>query len=55
MPSIPKALVTSLIERSHAIDKVSRRKTLTAEEAQAVSIEAIKFVRSVLSTFRKLA
>lgn len=51
---IKKSVVTSLVERLNAIDKVSRRKTLSAEEQTLLAVEAVKAVRSTLSVLRKL-
>lgn len=51
---IRKTVVASLVERLNAIDKLSRRKNLTAEELQMVTIESVKAIRSTLSVLRKL-
>lgn len=51
---IKKATVTKLVEAGAAIDKASRRKALTSEDAAALSADAVRFVRSVLTTLRKL-
>ncbi len=52
--NIRKTVVASLIERLNTIDKLSRRKNLTAEELQMVAIESVKAIRSTLTTLRKL-
>lgn len=51
---IKKDAVTTLVEKLNAIDKLSRRKNLTAEELQMVTIESVKAIRSTLSVLRKL-
>jgi hypothetical protein len=51
---IRKTAVAKLIEAGTAIDKLSRKKLLTSEEAGKASADAIRFVRSVLTTLRKL-
>lgn len=52
--NIRKATVAGLIEAGAAIDRLSRKKLMTTEEAAKVSADAIRFVRSVLTTLRKL-
>ena len=51
---IKKEIVAKLVEKLGDVDKISRRKNLTAEEATAVAVEAIKAVRGTLSVLRKL-
>jgi len=51
---IKKATVLSLIEAGARIDRISRLKKTTAEEQLTNAKQAIHFVRSVLTTLRKL-
>ncbi len=51
---IKKATVLSLIESGAKIDRISRLKKTTAEEQLTNAKQAIHFVRSVLTTLRKL-
>lgn len=52
---IRKTVVASLVERLNTIDKLSRRKNLTAEEFNTITTESVKAIRSVLSILRKLS
>lgn len=51
---IRKSQVLSLVEAGAKIDRVSRLKKTTAEEQLTNAKQAIHFVRSVLTTLRKL-
>lgn len=51
---IRKATVLSLIEAGAKIDRISRLKKTTAVEQLTNAKQAIHFVRSVLTTLRKL-
>ena len=51
---IRKSQVLSIIEAGAAIDRISRLKKTTAEEQLTNAKQAIHFVRSVLTTLRKL-
>lgn len=51
---IRKNQVLSLVEAGAAIDRVSRLNKTTAEEQLTNAKQAIHFVRSVLTTLRKL-
>lgn len=51
---IKKATVLSLIEAGAKIDRISRLKKTTAVEQLTNAKQAIHFVRSVLTTLRKL-
>ena len=51
---IKKDLVAKLVEAGSTIEKISRRKNLTADEKAAVAADAIRFVRSLVGKLRKL-
>lgn len=52
--NIRKTVVASLIERLNVIDKLSRKKVLTAEELSVLNVGSVKAIRSVLSILRKI-
>jgi len=52
--NIKKSVVANIIEAGAKIDRVSRLKKTTAEEQLTNAKQAIHFVRSVLTTLRKL-
>ena len=52
--NIKKSVVANIIEAGAAIDRISRLKKTTAEEQLTNAKQAIHFVRSVLTTLRKL-
>lgn len=52
--NIRKTVVAKLIETGASIDKVSRRKNVSGEELAQAAHDALRFVRSVLTTLRKL-